>query len=179
MNILLKRLYQTSDCTIGSIYVNDVFHGFTLEDIHRSNKVHGKTRIPAGTYTLLFKKVLTGLTKKYRNKFKWFNWHIELMNVPNFKCVYIHIGNTSRDTQGCILVGKGHTHGSSSITNSTDSYINLYRLVSSELEMGNNVNLTIQDDVNTTQEELNILDMNNDGVIDMTDYALLQQELEL
>lgn len=179
MDILVKRMYMTSECTIGSIYIDNKFYGFTLEDIFHSTKQYGKTRIPNGEYKIKHKKVLTNLTKKYRHKFKWFKWHLELQNVPNYSAVYIHIGNTARDTRGCMLVGLGHIHGSSSISNSTNSYKNIYKLISNSLNNNNNVTISIEDEtnLNSNHYKQDPLDVNKDGVVDMTDYQLLAQEI--
>jgi hypothetical protein len=166
---------MTSECTIGSIYIDDTFYGFTLEDIFHEYKQYGKTRIPCGNYEIRYKKVLTNLTKKYRRKFKWFKWHLELQNVPNYSAVYIHIGNTARDTRGCILVGLGHIHGSSSISSSTTAYKNIYKIISKSLNDNNNVYITV-DDEEYLSTPSDILNINNDGILDITDYQLLSEE---
>ena len=67
--------------------------------------MEGETRIPEGLYKVKQRRVLSGLTKKYRAKYPWFKWHFELQDVPGFKYVYIHIGNDDDHTDGCIIVG--------------------------------------------------------------------------
>jgi hypothetical protein len=77
----------------------------TLEDPVREEKIPKVTAIPEGVYLLKWRKVLSGKTKQYRKDHSWFNWHIELQDVENYKYVYIHKGNKPEDTDGCILVG--------------------------------------------------------------------------
>lgn len=105
----------------------------TLEDEYRKlgpkgeGKVRGETRIPAGTYRLTIRKALTGLTLKYRKKFSWFEYHIELENVPFFQGIYIHIGNKEKDTDGCILLGVWLDRKARFITSSTVTYEAFYK----------------------------------------------------
>lgn len=102
----VQRTVAGRDYTAGklSIFVNNQWVPLmdTLEDQVRElgangvGKVHGSTAIPAGTYTVRlthsnrFGKVLP-----------------EVLNVPYFRGIRIHSGNTIADTEGCILVGKG------------------------------------------------------------------------
>lgn len=97
---------MTQDSTLGILKFDDKPFGFVIEDEKRVVKVKGETRIPAGTYRLVLRKELTPLTKKYRKRFGWFEYHIELENVPDFKYVYVHVGNSADDTAACQVIGE-------------------------------------------------------------------------
>ena len=109
MNLELLRYSSQKETTLGMLF--DVsgserkFLCYTLEDEHRTKKVWGETRIPAGQYEIKFRKT-GGFNKRYTKKFG--NKHygmLELQNVTNFKYVLVHIGNDQDDTAGCVLVG--------------------------------------------------------------------------
>jgi hypothetical protein len=104
MKLELKRFSSQSDTTLGLLFVDGEFECFTLEDEYRADKINGETRIPEGTYKVEKREVLSGLTEKYRKKYPWFDFHFILQDVPNFKYVYIHIGNDDDHTDGCLLV---------------------------------------------------------------------------
>ena len=104
MKLELKRFSSQSDTTLGLLFVDGEFECFTLEDEYREAKIKGETRIPEGTYKVEKREVLSGLTKKYRSKYPWFDFHFMLHDVPNFQYVYIHIGNDDDHTDGCLLV---------------------------------------------------------------------------
>lgn len=87
--------------TLGSLYVNGVWECWTLEDELRQVKIPGETAIEQGRY----KVVLDQSTR-----FKRIMPHI--LNVPNFDGIRIHSGNTSADTEGCLLVGRQRVKGS-------------------------------------------------------------------
>lgn len=103
----LYRFYENKDSTAGRLEADNDHFCFTIEDEHRDTKVNGETRIPMGRYKILFRKELSPMTQRYRDKFPWFSWHIELQDVPNFSYVYIHIGNKEDHTDACILVNDG------------------------------------------------------------------------
>lgn len=96
MELTLNRIFLGSSATIGELLINDKHLCDTLEDRVRpeGEKVYGKTAIPEGKYEIelthspRFKKILP-----------------EILNVPNFSGIRIHTGNSSKDTEGCIIVG--------------------------------------------------------------------------
>jgi hypothetical protein len=96
MRLLLKRFEFKPTYTIGKLYVNGIYYCYTLEDVVRTEgkKVYGQTAIPAGTYS-----VIINLSNRFNRELPL------LLNVPGFTGVRIHPGNTSKDTEGCILVG--------------------------------------------------------------------------
>ena len=132
--IHLHRKTQNKDATIG---VLDVFGEavWTLEDSKREHKVHGETRIPAGSYSLDL-RTEGGMTQRYEKRFP--DMHqgmVWLRQVPMFEWVYIHIGNTARDTEGCILVGLAKAENR--IVSSVAAYKLIYpRIVKSILNEG-------------------------------------------
>lgn len=95
MNLRLVREAFSDRSTIGSLYVDNVFQCFTLEDVVRDQKIAGETCIPYGQY-----EVVITFSQK-------FNRELPLVkNVPGFDGIRIHPGNTDVNTHGCILVGE-------------------------------------------------------------------------
>ena len=95
MDLKVIRKDFTQKSTIGELSVNGVFECFTLEDCVRPAKIKGVTAIPAGTY-----EVVVSFSQRFQKPLPL------LLNVPNFEGIRIHPGNTDRDTEGCILVGR-------------------------------------------------------------------------
>lgn len=91
---LVREIFNTSS-TLGSLYVDNKFYCYTLEDVTREEKVKGETAIWYGiyridlTYSPRFGAILP-----------------EVMNVRDFSGIRFHAGNTEKDTEGCILLGK-------------------------------------------------------------------------
>lgn len=105
MILNLKRYFSDRKHTKSLLFVNGEFVCHVLEDLVRCEKIHGQTAIPAGIYRIQKREVVSPMTETYRNKFSFFDYHFELQDVPNFKHVYIHVGNDADDTEGCLLVG--------------------------------------------------------------------------
>jgi hypothetical protein len=153
MNLILQRFSDNRDSTLGLLFKKTdtvFFMSYTIEDEFRSDKVSKETRIPAGFYELKWIKQDTPLTLKYRKRFNWFKYHIEVTNVPNFTGVYIHVGNTDDDSAGCILVGDNADNnrlGGGSISNSVQAYTRIYSEIGSVLDEGKKVFLEIRDEI--------------------------------
>jgi len=132
MKLLHQRLSDDNQSTLGILYKESVnrLHPlcFTLEDEHRDVKVMGETRIPAGVYKLGLQKNDTPMTLRYRKRYPWFKHHIEILNVPNFIGIYLHVGNTDEDSAGCVLVGLGSemVNGIQSLTMSVLAFKKVY-----------------------------------------------------
>ncbi len=130
MEYQLLRFKSRGDYTIGAVsefkgaLKRPNFLCFSLEDEFRKEKVKAETRIKFGRYKLEL-RTEGGLTQRYANKFPGMHvGMIWLREVPDFKWVYIHVGNTDDDTEGCIVVGNGAL--SDRLTNSVDAYKFIY-----------------------------------------------------
>ena len=100
MKLILTRIARKAEYTIGRLEdENGMKVCDTLEPTWRDYKggelkIPRKSAIPEGTYRVV-------ITKSQR-----FGRYLPLLvGVPGFEGVRIHAGNTSRDTEGCILVG--------------------------------------------------------------------------
>jgi len=131
MKLTVNRFHETKEETIGRLSIDGKFECFTLEDQHRDLKVKGDTRIPAGTYEIKLRN-MGGHHARYAAKFPAFHkGMLWLQNVPGFEFILIHIGNTDKDTEGCLLVGKGWTEKQqrASVIASTSAYADMYQKV--------------------------------------------------
>jgi hypothetical protein len=93
----LKRRWLGPKASIGELYIGDDPHKrcFTLEDVEREVKVQGETAIPCGRY-----QVIVNFSQRFQRSMPL------LLSVPGFEGVRIHSGNTEKDTEGCILLGR-------------------------------------------------------------------------
>lgn len=143
--VTVLRYLDDGTTTLGLLYLGNRFFCYTLEDSHRDLKIPGQTRIPEGRYPLSFNGNLTELTQRYRNRFPWFEFHIEIKNIPNFDLVYLHIGNSHQDTRGCILLADGVNAGSSEkmVSQSQRAYERFYRSIYPRLTSQSSLEITV------------------------------------
>jgi hypothetical protein len=135
MELTLNRIFLGSSATIGELLVNDKHLCDTLEDRVRpeGEKVYGKTAIPEGTYEVKlthsprFKKILP-----------------EILNVPNFSGIRIHTGNSSKDTEGCILVGTWDGEKEDWVGNSRIAFDELMALLEGATNNKEKVTITVK-----------------------------------
>ena len=145
MLIQLLRLQDNGNSTIGTIHLNGTFEAFSLEDTKNEPKIYGSTRIPSGEYEI---KLRTEgmMNKTYSKRFgdvhKGMLW---LQDVPNFKWVYLHIGNTHEDTDGCILIGTtcDSTYKRQTVAGSALKYNKTYKKIVEALERDEEVTIQI------------------------------------
>ena len=89
-----------ADFTEGKLFVDGVFECYTVEDTDRkleediSKKVYGQSAIPRGTY-----EVILSMSNRFKKVLP------EIVGVPGFSGIRIHTGNSSKDTEGCIILG--------------------------------------------------------------------------
>lgn len=100
MEIKLIRESFGDTFTEGKLLIDNVFECYTVEDTDRkmeedlTRKVNGKTAIPKGEY-----EVVLSMSNRFQKILP------EVLNVPGFTGIRIHSGNSSVDTEGCIILG--------------------------------------------------------------------------
>ena len=117
MELILTRIAKRKSYTIGRLAirkeVNDEYLAGTADEYfcdtleptwrdyaHGGRKIKGRSAIPEGRYAVVI---------SWSPKMK--AWLPILLGVPNFEGIRIHAGNTAKDTQGCILVGRNQRVG--------------------------------------------------------------------
>lgn len=167
MELVLKRTFKGDKYTIGKLYCkvySDEQYasgkGFelmyicdTLEDVDRGLnkdmalteiskiKIKSKTAIPTGTYSV----TLDIQSPKFSNykQYSFCNGYLpRLVGVPGYDGVLIHIGNTTQDTDGCILVGQNKVKGQ--VINSTNTFKELYQTLKMHADIHEPIYITIE-----------------------------------
>ena len=149
MKLQVLRFNSQSDSTNGLLF--DVTNGtkflcYTLEDEKRDVKVMSETRIPAGKYKILLRKeggFHARYTKKYGSMHKCM---LHVQEVPNFKWILIHTGNTDEHTAGWLILGDSQENNTlvknGFIGKSTQAYKRIYPPIAKALE--NKEDVTIE-----------------------------------
>lgn len=117
MDLRLRRIARKENYTIGRLYIDGEYFCDTLEDkdrglkqslpasVNKAMKEVGATAIPTGKYQVTLKMKSQRFSQ--RKQYDFCGGYLpRLINVPAFEGVLIHIGNTAKDTEGCILVGR-------------------------------------------------------------------------
>ena len=141
MELLLKRIARRETYTIGHLYVDGSYVCDTCEDkdrgltksmsqaVIRAIKRKGVTAIPTGRYRVtLDVRSPKFSNKKYERNYGFCDGYLpRLINVPGYEGVLIHIGNTAKDTDGCILVGRNTKVGK--VLESRATFVKLYEMI--------------------------------------------------
>ena len=107
MKITIIRKWFTTNASIGELYVDDTLFCFTLEDTVRALgvKIKGHTAIPAGKYS-----VKLTFSNRFQQNMPLISNSSDLSVQDGFGArwdgIRIHPGNTDKDTDGCILLGR-------------------------------------------------------------------------
>jgi hypothetical protein len=138
VKLQLQRRFRGADYTVGSLCVDGKYFCDTLEDVDRGLKqsmtdaeirrlkIAGQTAIPTGSYKVVTNKVSPKYSTREAYRFCG-GKDPRLPDVPGYEGILIHIGNSARDTEGCILVGENKVRGQ--VINSTETFKRLYGLL--------------------------------------------------
>ena len=148
MKLQVLRFNSQSDSTNGLLF--DVTNGtkflcYTLEDEKRDVKVMSETRIPAGVYSIHLRKE-GGFHARYTKKYgRMHKGMLHVQDVPNFKWILIHTGNTDEHTAGCLILGDSQENNTlikdGFIGKSTQAYKRVYPPIAEALENGEDVTI--------------------------------------
>tara|TARA_R100000664_G_scaffold9545_2_gene15987 strand:- start:2308 stop:2787 length:480 start_codon:yes stop_codon:yes gene_type:complete len=156
MELLLYRYSTSLESTLGILFsLNNKRAGreflcYTIEDTYRDKKIMNHTRIPSGKYEIKY-RTEGGFYNKYKTRFADIDnkrGMLELQNVPNFKYILIHCGNTSADSSGCLLVADSVNNNQNEkgfAGKSSIAYKNIYKRLAGQLDKGDKVYITIED----------------------------------
>ncbi|EAL4458752.1 hypothetical protein DNT46_00680 [Campylobacter jejuni] len=136
MKVTINRRYTGKTCVIGKFKVLDdddkiLFECFSLEEDKEGLESGKDLRIPEGNYNLKrhspsrFENTLRSITKKDDDTM------INVYNdeVPSSRAILIHWGNTDKDTQGCILLGRTKDNNNESVGQSRQACKEFYDLM--------------------------------------------------
>lgn len=153
MKLFLDRFFKGKEYTIGKLYIDGEYFCDTVEDVDRGLlqsmplaeikkiKVQDETAIPRGTYQITMKVQ----SPKYsqRNQYDFCKGYLpRLLNVPCFEGVLMHIGNSAKDSSGCILVGKNNAKGM--VLESTVTFKKLYSKLKDADDKGEKIMIEIK-----------------------------------
>lgn len=154
MELKLRRIAKKNGYTIGKLSIDGKYFCDTLEDSDRElsssmsldvlkkKKLAHITAIPTGRYEVTMSVISPRLSKsKFYQQFGGGRVP-RLLNVPAFDGILIHCGNTAKDTDGCILIGKNTKVGM--VLDSRQTYTNLYPLLEAASKRKEKIFITVE-----------------------------------
>jgi hypothetical protein len=97
VSLVLIRDTFTNESIIGKLYLNDEMFCDTLELPYKDNK-RSISSIPVGEYNVRLRYPRESATRDYI--------HLLVKDVKDRNYILFHIGNSAKDSRGCILVGQ-------------------------------------------------------------------------
>ena len=153
MEIVIQIIAKQETYRIGKLYIDGKYFCDTLEDKDRGLtqdmsleqiqkiKVYGETAIPVGKYKIDMDTV----SPRFKDK----SWAKvcdgklpRLIDVPGYSGVLIHVGNSDKDSSGCILVGQNKVKGQ--VINSTVTFTELYKLMKAAHDAKEDITIEIK-----------------------------------
>lgn len=140
------RFQETKKHTKSIFKIDGDFKCFLLEDGHHDKKVYGETRIPGKKYKMGL-RTEGGMHEKYLKRYgpEFHKGMLWIKDIHNFKHVYIHVGNTPKDTLGCPLTGFLADSNQENISHSRRAYELIYPTISAAILNGEDVFIHIKD----------------------------------
>lgn len=133
MRITLVRIANRPTYCIGKLYIDGVYQCDVIEDTDRglddkmkeseilNKKIKGQTAIPTGVYP-----VVITYSPKYKKPMPLID------KVKGYSGIRIHSGNTAKDTEGCLIVGKNKEVGK--VLESRKTYNALFKILTETKE---------------------------------------------
>ena len=144
MNIVSERYFFGDDFTLSRVSIDGQPFAacpYILENKVRQTvgqpvqlwKIPGKTAIPVGTYNVIID-----------HSWRFDRDMMHLLNVPGYDGIRVHAGNTSMDTEGCLLVGMSANQKHGEVMFSRMALASLYDVVKAALERAEAVTWTVK-----------------------------------
>lgn len=146
MSCRIVRVARGRNTTLSHLYIGGLFCCYLLEDSIRPKKVAGQTAIPAGHYRLRL-NTWAGMNVRYQGRYpKLHRGMVEIVDIPGFSLIFIHIGNYHTDTAGCPLTGSYAQliDGDYRVLHSADAYKRAYAQLLEVIDAGNE-GITVED----------------------------------
>lgn len=144
MIVKVNRVQEYLGSTLSYLQIDGLNLGYGIEPGFNDPKIPGRTRIPAGRYPMRL-RTHGGFHERYKNA-KWMppglhRGMLEICDVPGFTDILFHVGNSKKDTLGCLCPGEEFIFddGGFFVTNSRRTYLYCYPLIVDELKRGNPV----------------------------------------
>ena len=104
--ITIRQNYIKSKLDIDDVYIGDTIEDTVIDLNENSRLDNGEKKVE--TITIIPYRIYE-IKWTYSPRFK--KYTPQLMNVPSFEGIRIHAGNTSADTEGCLILGKNKQVG--------------------------------------------------------------------
>ena len=115
IDVQVKRFSDNNKTSLGVIYIKGIAQCGSIEDREqKGDKVRGESRVSDGIYRLALRNE-GGLNSRYLKKYgkdyhkgmlcvyNAKDWKLNCPDGKSFQYILIHLGNSEKDTHGCLL----------------------------------------------------------------------------